>query len=50
MDTENHELLIKVLTDLETLPLSVGNHKILDKAFVIAFKKGLHSTSFIGDT
>jgi len=35
MDTENHELLIKVLTDLETLPLSVGNHKILDKAFVI---------------
>jgi len=50
MDTKNHELLIKVLTDLETLPFSVGNRKSSDISFVIAFEKGLLSPSFIGDT
>jgi len=50
MYTENHELLIKVFRDLETLPFSVGNHKSSDISFVIAFQKGLQSPSFARDT
>jgi len=47
MDTENHELLIKVLTDLETLPWQPQKPDI---SIVIEFQKGLQSPLFVGDT